>query len=235
MVVCSTCGSVVQRHAATCVNVGCAAHQQPLVVLERSPAVPVAVRAPMRPLRTLATTVSVAALIAGPLSAVEVVVDTNQDPAEASAAWAAWAAAELIVGAVGLAGFVAFIGWLYRARRNLEAWPDEEPTWSKGWTIGAWFVPVANVGLPGLVISEVAKLTVPAGQEDRRSRVSLLSRIWWIGWVVVLFTRFQLTDDTATHGSPIIVITVVLLLAVAAGTVLLVRAVTTEQEHRAVA
>jgi hypothetical protein len=232
MMVCSTCGAAVQRHAGTCVNVGCAAHQQPIVVLERPPVAPVAPPVAIRPLRTLATTVSVAVLISGVLTAAGVEFGTNADPGRPNSVWAA---AELLGGAAGLVGFVVFVVWLYRARRNVELWPDWEPNWSKGWTIAAWLIPIANIYLPSLVVSEVARLSVPPDREGRRSRLGMLSRIWWVGWVVLLLTRARLLDDTVTHGTPIVVITVLLQLAVAVGTVLLVRAVTAEQERRATA
>jgi hypothetical protein len=56
------------------------------------------------------------------------------------------------------------IAWLYRARKNLDAFVGARPTWSAGWTIGAWFIPCANIVLVPVVVADVARNSF----EDRR-------------------------------------------------------------------
>jgi hypothetical protein len=59
-------------------------------------------------------------------------------------------------------GQVALVmGWLYAARRNVDAFAAAAPRWSAGWTIGAWLIPVANYVLPALVIADVLRNSLP--------------------------------------------------------------------------
>jgi len=58
---------------------------------------------------------------------------------------------------VSFASAVVTIIWLYQARRNIDAFPEARPRWGRGWAIGAWFVPVANVVLTMLVAADVAR------------------------------------------------------------------------------
>jgi hypothetical protein len=71
------------------------------------------------------------------------------------------AVAELIVTLplvpVGLAAIVLVITWFYRARKNLDAFPGAGPTMSAGWAIGGWFVPLANLVIPGRVMANIAR------------------------------------------------------------------------------
>jgi Domain of unknown function (DUF4328)/Protein of unknown function (DUF2510) len=73
---------------------------------------------------------------------------------------------------VAIAVFVLYVIYLFRASKNTAAWNDRAPAWSPGWTIGAWFIPVANLVLPFLVVRELW----------RRSRApgGVITVWWWI-------------------------------------------------------
>jgi hypothetical protein len=95
--------------------------------------------------------------------------------------------------AVGLAQFgchlVAggcFVVWLYRARANLGAFYDAYPRMSLGLAVGAWFIPVANFVLPGLVVADAARESVPPGEgaPSRRRRLVALVWSWWAVYVL---------------------------------------------------
>jgi hypothetical protein len=73
-----------------------------------------------------------------------------------------------------IAAFVVEVIWLFRARRNVDAFPDASPRWNVGWTIGAWFVPIASVVLPALVIADVVRNSV------RPARVRPVLTMLWI-------------------------------------------------------
>ena len=45
--------------------------------------------------------------------------------------------------------------YLFRASQNTEQWATTRRTWAPGWTIGAWFIPLANFVLPLLVVREI--------------------------------------------------------------------------------
>jgi hypothetical protein len=50
---------------------------------------------------------------------------------------------------------VAFVVWLHRARTNLDGPHSGDLTWKRGWTIGGWFLPLGNLVIPQLVITEI--------------------------------------------------------------------------------
>ena len=106
--------------------------------------------------------------------AVEVVdVDTVAD-AGGDTGLAVLGGSALAVAGVSIAALVLEIIWLYRARKNLDAFPEASPQWAPGWTIGAWFIPVANLVLPALVIADVVRNSV------RPSRVRPVVAMIWV-------------------------------------------------------
>jgi Domain of unknown function (DUF4328) len=68
---------------------------------------------------------------------------------------------------------VVFIVWLYRARANAEA-SEVRLRLGRGWTIGAWFVPLANLVLPWVVVSDVWRASAPIAR-----RGAGLVTAWW--------------------------------------------------------
>jgi hypothetical protein len=228
-VICSSCESLLQPSAVSCINVGCAAYGVPLTSQERHanrsrPATPTA---PMRPLRRLATAVCACATFVGLAMAFMIPVGMLTGDATP-----AWTFSELFTIAVALVGGGCFVVWLYRARRNLDALPGTDPLWSTSWTIGSWFVPIANLVQPGLVVSDVAKETVPVSDERDRRRIVTLARAWWIVSIVAILMLGELADTTRSHGPLVIYLTAGLVLAGAAGCVRLVREVSAAQLRR---
>jgi len=87
---------------------------------------------------------------------------------------------------VWLFAAVTFLPWLYRAREDLDRRGEPGLRWRKGWTVGGWFVPAANLVIPWLVVREVYART--AGH-----RTGLVG--WW--WIAFLLTSFRLTGREA--------------------------------------
>jgi hypothetical protein len=50
---------------------------------------------------------------------------------------------------------LAFLQWRYRARRGLDRLGATGLTWRPGWAIGGWFIPIANLVIPLLVVNEI--------------------------------------------------------------------------------
>ncbi|MEV4533778.1 DUF4328 domain-containing protein [Asanoa sp. NPDC049518] len=71
--------------------------------------------------------------------------------------------------------------WLWRARKNLDAFPGAAPIMSQAWTVGGWFVPIANFVVPGRIAFNVAR------QSTRERSVAAAVVVWWIGLVVAMF------------------------------------------------
>lgn len=122
-------------------------------------------------LRRLALAASIGIAIVCAINVWSTFINQPADPdAQLSAALGQYAAL-LVAG-------VLFVAWLGRARRNLVEFKGEARAFGPGWTVGAWFIPIANLVLPPLVTADVAKgsTTDPA---TRRKLVALVW-VWWI-------------------------------------------------------
>jgi hypothetical protein len=86
---------------------------------------------------------------------------------------------------IGLAAFVVFVVFLFRASKNTELWQTERARWTPGWTIGAWFIPAANVVIPLLVILEVWKRS-PEDRVSARRPHGAIVIVCWIALVLGL-------------------------------------------------
>src|SRR6266511_221128 len=89
-----------------------------------------------------------------------------------------------------LAAGVCFLVWLYRARANLGAFYDAHPRLPLGLAVGSWFLPVANLVLPGMVVADAARESVPPGDPRRRRRLVALVWSWWTVYVVATVAAF---------------------------------------------
>ncbi|MEU7819880.1 DUF4328 domain-containing protein [Catellatospora sp. NPDC049133] len=81
-----------------------------------------------------------------------------------------------------LAAGVLVIIWLYRARVNIDAFPEAQPGMAAGWAIGGWFIPFANFVIPCRVMHQVASASL------QHRRVGLFTGLWWAGYVVSFAT-----------------------------------------------
>lgn len=129
-----------------------------------------------------------------------------------------WSAIEDVL--VGFTVFVflgAFVLWIllmvwmnssHKATQQL--WSGVRQ-WSSGWTIGAWFIPVANLIMPMLVLSEIERIaTAPRSggvivDPSWKSRAGMaIGKLWWIafvvGIVVVTVGDILALDDDASAG-----------------------------------
>ncbi|GAA0715909.1 DUF4328 domain-containing protein [Dactylosporangium roseum] len=105
---------------------------------------------------------------------------------------------------------VVFITWLYLARDNFDRRADDNVNWRKGWTIGGWFIPLANLVIPNLVVGEIYARSSP----DRTWTSPRLVNAWWIALLVSLFTY---TETTTRAGGATEVHTPVFVAAVSGG------------------
>jgi hypothetical protein len=112
--------------------------------------------------------------------------------ADASAGVAQTQVAALLLLAGGLIDVVvllfsgiAFLCWLYRVRSNLDAFPMMAFQWRRGWAIGAWFVPIANLFIPLGILGEVDRATERQARQPRRATVYVLWAVFWTAYVIV--------------------------------------------------
>ncbi|SNS90508.1 protein of unknown function [Asanoa hainanensis] len=71
--------------------------------------------------------------------------------------------------------------WLWRARKNLDAFPGAAPNMSQAWVVAGWFVPFANFVVPGRIAFNVAR------QSTRERSVAAAVVVWWVGLLVAMF------------------------------------------------
>lgn len=113
------------------------------------------------------------------------------DPDVITAASLVEAVAQLAYLVPFVAAGVLVIVWCYRARANLDAFPGATTTLSKGWAIGGWLVPIANLFIPARLMAGIARDSL------WRSSTPALVRIWFGGWLLYLFVgQVETLSDT---------------------------------------
>ncbi|MHC5904798.1 DUF4328 domain-containing protein [Streptomyces sp. S6] len=73
---------------------------------------------------------------------------------------------------------VLFLVWLDRSWRNARALSPDAALPGRGWTIGIWFVPVANFFVPRGFVLAIGRASSAAW-----GRGTLLVNLWWAAWV----------------------------------------------------
>ena len=91
-----------------------------------------------------------------------------------------------ILGVITLAIFVVFIVYLYHTSKNTELWDPTSRTWTPGWAIASWFIPLANFVIPPLVVSDTWRRTPEPAAGARRCGGNPLAStgIVWVWWVL---------------------------------------------------
>jgi hypothetical protein len=89
---------------------------------------------------------------------------------------------------------VLFIVWMFRAAKNNEALGRTSPRFSPGWSIGAWFIPLANFVIPVLIMQDLWRGSDPTTRRGltswRAAAGSALVGFWWAAWLASL-VRFS--------------------------------------------
>jgi hypothetical protein len=129
---------------------------------------------------------------------------------------------------------LALLVWLYRARTNLDAFPDAAPRWSVGWTLGALFIPCANIVLVPVVLADLARWSVRDGSAARARRVIVLIWLCLALYVLASFSSGLISAFAQASGPSGGAVTAGLVLGVAAGGMLMfvIHTITSEQQAR---
>lgn len=96
---------------------------------------------------------------------------------------------EGLLGLFGLCGLVLAvltIIWWYQSYQAIERTGVIGRSWSAGWAIGGWFIPLANLIIPRLVLMEIDRVSAAAeeGSGEWRTRPLLATSSWWWGCFV---------------------------------------------------
>jgi hypothetical protein len=92
-----------------------------------------------------------------------------------------------------IAIFVVMVVWLHKAHKATQRLWHGSRSWGSGWTIGAWFIPLANVVIPKLVINEIERIARSHRHNGavsdgwRGQSTYALGWLWWIGGAIALF------------------------------------------------
>ncbi|RJL22811.1 DUF4328 domain-containing protein [Bailinhaonella thermotolerans] len=127
-----------------------------------------------------------------------------------------------------------FLVWVWRARRSAELYGFAPQRLARGWAVAAWFLPVANLVLPVLVLDDLWRASAPGG--DRRAWHTLLAA-WWASWLALLAVALAGPLGLVRAAGPDLDLTGVGLMesaatAIAAATAAaVVRAITLRQRH----
>ncbi|OJF15913.1 DUF4328 domain-containing protein [Couchioplanes caeruleus] len=168
-------------------------------------------------------------------------IETNEDldRAEALLTGLALLAVALTVCSMLFAG-IAFISWLHRARKNLDEFGVPTLRWAPGWSIGGWFVPLANLVIPLLVVNEIDRESERRLMEGRGWPAGGPRRTWFALWAT-LWTAFLILDRVTSvmpfddPDDPVTIAITVITAAVAIGAaisaIFLIRRVTNFQEQ----
>jgi hypothetical protein len=79
---------------------------------------------------------------------------------------------------------LAFLAWLYQARKGSERLSRAAHRYGRGWAIGAWFVPVVNLLLPPLIVTDVLQASSTEAAPRTRSVTA-----WWIATLLARLTH----------------------------------------------
>jgi hypothetical protein len=153
------------------------------------------------PLRTPASLAVVGLWVMAVLSALKALsTPFIVDPHGAAAALIGMLSLLIIAGWIYTA--ITFITWLYRARDNLDRRGDTGLRWRRGWTVGGWFIPLADLVIPAAVVAEVYARSRPGAY--RTWTVPRLVVGWWVAFLLGI-VRFTVTssgpDGVVVHGA----------------------------------
>ncbi|BBC36084.1 hypothetical protein SGFS_073780 [Streptomyces graminofaciens] len=100
-----------------------------------------------------------------------------------------------IAGSAQMASYVAtavvFLIWFHRVRVNAEVFEPFGHQKKRGWAIGGWFVPFANLWFP----RRIAIDTWDASSPWEKPRSHALVNAWWTLWLIN-----QISSQVATRG-----------------------------------
>jgi len=138
---------------------------------------------PFAKVRSLGGTLVVMLGIRASMRAVTYVVHRVTDPPAGEITEEAFDSMRMVEGGLlgveNLLSFVAMITFLVWIHRVFVAIRQSGGTtsWSPGWAVGGWFVPLANAVIPWLTVREALKAL---------GKPTVLAGAWWLTWLVVM-------------------------------------------------
>jgi hypothetical protein len=106
----------------------------------------------------------------------------------------------VFVAMAAIALLVVLIVWLWRAYSNVEAFGVGPRRYGRGWAIGAWFVPIANLFIPKQILNDswrAADEQAPNNPRWAKLPVAGVITAWWVTFLV---STLGLRAAVATTG-----------------------------------
>jgi uncharacterized protein DUF4328 len=120
---------------------------------------------------------------------------------------------------------VLFLVWLARCRHNAQELSPQASLPSRGWTIGAWFVPVANLFIPRRFALDIGRASSTSWEEKRDTT---LVNLWWGAWIGHALA-LVVAENTAPGSMALLVVAEALMIAAAVLVGLVIERITTLQ------
>jgi len=92
-----------------------------------------------------------------------------------------------LAGLVGLVVFILIIIWANQAHKATQDLWHGPRKWSSGWTVGGWFIPLANAVIPKLVLNEIERIAVAPRESGTVASTWTQRPTLPVGWVWWLF------------------------------------------------
>ena len=77
---------------------------------------------------------------------------------------------------ITLVTMIMFLVWIHRVFVAIRE-SGGTTSWSPGWAVGGWFVPVANAVIPWLTVRDALKSL---------GKPTVLAGVWWLSWLFVI-------------------------------------------------
>lgn len=101
---------------------------------------------------------------------------------------------------------ILFIIWLFNAYLSAKSRGANQRRWGPGWAIGGWFIPLANLVIPKMVVNEVDRMsspqagTPPINERWKHVRRMRSSDAWW--FLLLLGTATYWTGWGVYYSTP---------------------------------
>jgi hypothetical protein len=78
--------------------------------------------------------------------------------------------------------FISIIIWTHQAHRATQALIPGQRSWSSGWAIGGWFIPLANAVIPKIVLNEIERIALTPRSAGVVNPGWQAKSTMWTGW-----------------------------------------------------
>jgi hypothetical protein len=102
---------------------------------------------------------------------------------------------------IGLAAFVLLLIWLHRVSRNTWRLRPKGLRYTPGWSVGWFFVPIANLVVPYNVLCELWKANGPSDMgEWRKTARSPILVVWWVTEIACAVIHYEPLNVVLGHA-----------------------------------